>query len=59
MTVVSVFNLFSAFMAWRSGELLTDGKFQAPAVNLLCGLMFAVLGVVGIVKKVSDREEEA
>ena len=59
MAVVSVFNLFSAFMAWRSGELWADGKFQAPAVNLLCGLMFAVLGIVGLVKKVSDREEEA
>jgi hypothetical protein len=59
MAVVSVFNLLSAFMAWRSGELIVDGKFQSPAVNLLCGLMFAVIGIVGLVKKASDREEEA
>ena len=59
MAMVSVLNLFSAFQAWRSGELIVDGKFQAPAINLLCGLMFAVIGIVAIVKKVTDREEEA
>ena len=59
MAIVSVFNLYTAFMAWRTGELFADGKFQAPAVNLLCGLMFAVIGIVGLVKKVTDREEEA
>ena len=59
MAVVSVLNFSSAFMAWRAGELFADGKFQAPAVNLLCGLMFAVIGIVGLVKKVTDREEEA
>ena len=59
MAIVSVFNLYTAFMAWRTGDLFADGKFQAPAVNLLCGLMFAAIGIVGLVKKVTDREEEA
>jgi MinD-like ATPase involved in chromosome partitioning or flagellar assembly len=59
MAIVSVLNLSSAFMAWRSGELIVDGKLQAPTVNLLCGLMFAAIGIVGLVKKVTDREEEA
>ncbi len=59
MAVVSAFNLFTAFMALRSGELFADGKFQAPAVNLLCGLMFAAIGAAALVKKVTDREEEA
>ena len=58
MTVVSVLNLFSAFMAWRSGELIVDGKFREPAINLLCGLMFAVLGIVALAKKTADLEEE-
>ena len=26
---------------------------------VLCGLMFAAIGIVGLVKKVTDREEEA
>ena len=58
MTVVSVLNLFSAFMAWRSGELIVDGRFREPAINLLCGLMFAVLGIVALAKKTADLEEE-
>ena len=49
----------AAFDFLVAGELFADGKFQAPAVNLLCGLMFAVIGIVGLVKKVTDREEEA
>ncbi|MCR5812751.1 MAG: hypothetical protein K6G34_15510 [Lachnospiraceae bacterium] len=59
MAIVSVFNLYTAFMAWKTGDLFADGKFQAPAVNLLCGLMFAAIGIVGLVKKATDREEEA
>ena len=59
MAIISAFNLLTAFMAWRSGDLIVDGKFQAPAVNLLCGLMFAVIGLVGFAKKLTDREEEA
>ncbi len=59
MVVISLFNLFTAFKAWREGNLIVDGKFQASAINLLCGLMFAVIGAVGLVKKLTDREEEA
>lgn len=58
MAVISVFNLLSAFMAWRSGDLIVDGKLQGPTVNLLCGLMFAVIGAVGLARKMADREDE-
>lgn len=57
ITIIALFNLFTAFMDWRDGDLITDGKFQAPTINLLCGLMFAVIGVVGLVKRLTDREE--
>ena len=59
MAVISVLNIAGAFMAWKSGELIVDGKFQSPMVNLLCGLMFAVIGIVGLFRKAADREEEA
>ena len=59
MTVISLFNLFVAFMAWRQGFLIIDGKLQAQGINLICGLMFAVIGVVGLIRKVTDREEDA
>ena len=59
MAVVSVFNLWVAFTAWREGELFSDGMFRAQTINLLCGLMFAVIGVVGLVKMIAGREEDA
>ena len=60
MTIVSLFNLGVAFMSWRQGELVIGGKLQAQSINLLCGLMFAVLGVVGLIKKrrVKNRSDE-
>ena len=59
MTIISLFNLGIAFVAWRKGFLIIDGKLQAQAINLVCGLMFAVIGVVGLIRKLTDREEEA
>ena len=59
MAVISVFNLWVAFTAWREGELFSDGMFRAQTINLLCGLMFAVIGVVGLVKMIAGREEDA
>ena len=59
MAIVSLFNLLTAYMSFREGELFADGKFQATTVNLLCGLMFALIGAVGLVKKLTDREDEA
>jgi len=59
MTVVSLFNFWVSYMSWRNGELLTGGIIQEPAINLLCGLMFAVMGVVALMRKMTDREEDA
>jgi hypothetical protein len=33
--------------------------FRAQTINLLCGLMFAVIGAVGLVKMIMGREEDA
>ena len=44
--------------AKSAGELVIGGKLQAQSINLLCGLMFAVLGVVGLIKKIADGREE-
>ena len=59
VTAASILNLLAAFMAWKAGELFVDGKFQLQTINLLCGLMFAAIGAVGLAKKLADREEDA
>ena len=50
-------NLLAFVMAWKNGGLLVDGVLQAPFVNLLCAVMFAVLGVVGLLRRSVQREE--
>ncbi len=59
MAAAAVFNLSISFMSWREGRLFADGKFQSQTINLLCGLMFAVIGCVGLAKMIVSREEEA
>ena len=58
MTIVSLFNFGVAFMSWKQGELVIGGKLQAQSINLLCGLMFAVLGVVGLIKMIADGRDD-
>ena len=56
--LISLFNLFIFLMAWKHGEAVSDGILQPITVNLLCGLMFAILGIVALVKKLSTHEVE-
>ncbi len=54
----SLINFLAAFLAWRSGTLISGHVIQAPFVNLLCGVMFAILGLVALFRKAAVREVE-
>ncbi len=56
MTLVSLFNLFIAFETWLHGHMIVDGVIQSPFINFLCGIMFAILGIVALVKKLTDND---
>lgn len=56
--IASAINFLGFFMAWKNGSLIVDGVLQAPFVNLLCALMFAVLGIVGLLRKAADSRME-
>ena len=58
MTLISLFNLFIAFETWLHGQMVVDGMIQSPFVNFLCGIMFAILGIVALVKKLADPKTE-
>lgn len=58
MAVVSVINLGTAILAWKSGEMVLEGKLQEPFINFLCGMMFAVIGAVAVVKYLVDLKGE-
>ena len=53
----SLINFLAFFMAWTGGGLVEDGVLQTPFVNLLCALMFAVLGIVALLRRAADRGE--
>ena len=55
---ISLFNLGLAALAWAHGNMVVDGILQTPFTNFLCGLIFAVLGVVALVRKLTERGEE-
>lgn len=55
--LISLFNLFIFFMNWREGNAVSDGVLQPAWVNLLCGSMFAVLGLVALLKKLTAQRE--
>lgn len=56
--IASAINFLSFFMAWKNKGLIVDGVLQAPFVNLLCALMFAILGIVGLLRKAADSREK-
>ena len=55
--VAALINLLSFVLAWAGGGLTEDGVLQAPFVNLLCAVMFAVLSAAGLLRKSADRGE--
>ena len=55
--VISLINFLSFFAAWKNDALIVDGVLQTPFVNLLCAVMFAVLGVIGLLRRSADRGE--
>ena len=58
MTLISAFNLFIGIMAAIHGELIEDGVYQGPFVNLLVGSLFIVLAIELLIKKVIDGKAE-
>ena len=56
--VVAGFNFAVAIFAIVNGSMMADGMLKGPFINLLCGLMFVVIGVELLLKKRADAAEE-
>ena len=59
--IISIINFIPPVMAIAAGEFVVDGKLQTPFINLLCGLMFIIIGLEILIKRVVDKtapEEE-
>lgn len=58
MAVIGAFNFFLAIEAQIHGELIQNGSFKGPFINLLCGMLFIIIAAELIVKKCIDSREE-
>lgn len=59
MAVIAAVNLLVAVFAWANHAMVVNGILQAPFANFMCFVLFAVLAVVGLVKKNMEEREEA
>jgi len=59
MAVVAAVNLLVAVLAWVNHSMVVNGILQTPFANFMCFVLFAVLAVVGLVKKNMEEREEA
>jgi len=53
--IISIFNFVPAIIAIASGNMLVDGQLQFPFINLLCGLMFVIIGLEILIKRIVDK----
>ncbi len=57
--VAAVINIAAAVMSWIDGKMIVDGILTIRFMNLLCGLLFLVVGVTFTIKKyVDDKNVE-
>ena len=53
--IISLFNFVPAIVAIASGNMLVDGQLQFPFINLLCGMMFIIIGLEILIKRIVDK----
>ena len=56
--LATVINIAVGIGACVTGNMIQDGVVQAPAINLLCGVLFLVIAITLVIKMVAKREEE-
>ena len=55
--IVGLINFLTSIQAAGEGELLAEGHFQPPFINLMCGVLFVILGIELLIKKYYDEKE--
>ena len=58
MTVISLFNLGIAAIAFFTHTMVENGVFQSPFTNLLVGVLFVILAIEMGIKSAIDKREE-
>lgn len=58
MIFIGILNFLLAGLAWKRGHLIENGKLEFAGINLLCGILFVIIAIVGILKKVTTKDTE-
>ena len=58
LLVVAAINIISPVIAISNGEMVENGKLQAPFINLMCGILFVAVMVALIVRNIADKRAE-
>ena len=53
--IISLFNFGISIPAIVKGNMVENGVLQMPAANLLCGILFIVIGIEIFIKMVADK----
>ncbi len=56
--VISLINFLVALGAATHGQMLVNGQLQDPFINLICGILFIIIGIEMFVKKITDKAGE-
>ena len=54
---IGLLNFGVAFMEIKRGQMMEDGKLSTPFINLCCGFMFVIIGIVLIIKNITTKED--
>lgn len=52
--VATVVNILASVAAYVRGNMFLDGKLSTPFINVLCSILFIVIGATIIIKKIVD-----
>lgn len=56
--IIAALNFAIAFGAYKSGNLIVDGKLGAVGTNLLCAILFLLTGVALIIQQIREKSPE-
>ncbi|MCR5107326.1 MAG: hypothetical protein K6B28_04110 [Lachnospiraceae bacterium] len=57
--VIAGLNFAVALIAILDGRMVKDGMFEFPLTNLICGLIFVIIGIESVIKNhLKDSNEE-
>lgn len=59
MLFFAIINFVFVFVAIRKGQMIVDGVLESPFINFLGGMIFLVVFLTTVIKKMVDKKQES